>query len=165
MQMHIDHIAFRVDDLEKAIQRYVNIHDFKVIQKLDLNILGGQVRAAVLRQGHAKPYIFVSQGLNQKNVVSQWVKEHGNAMHHIAYIVDDIRKEVRRLKAKNIKFTTPGIIGQSPFQQIFSIPDKSTGVIHEVIQRDAADAFFAEKNVEKLINSTSKYSHHKFSHD
>jgi 4-hydroxyphenylpyruvate dioxygenase-like putative hemolysin len=33
-------------------------------------------------------------------------KQHGNALHHIAYAVDDIKAEVAEMKRKGIPFTT-----------------------------------------------------------
>lgn len=165
MKKHIDHIAFRVKDVNRAVKHYTDIHNFKIMQEMDLKILGSKVKSFVLRQGDVKPYIFISEGFGSNNIVKEWVKEHGNAMHHIAYIVDDIRKEVSRLKHEGIKFTTPDIIGSYKFSQIFSVPNKETGLIHEIIERNSRDAFFAEQNVEQLINSTKKYSHLKLSHD
>src|SRR3989338_1813605 len=97
---HIDHIAFRVADLEKAVQFYTGVMDFKVTDRFFIDFDDNtQARCAALKAKDGQGIsIFLSEGVGEGGVVKEWVKLHGNALHHIAYAVDDIKSEVAEMK-------------------------------------------------------------------
>jgi len=86
-------------------------------------------------------------------VVKEWVKQHGNALHHIAYAVHDIKTEVADMKSKGIPFTTDEILESEELLQIFTKPAPETGVIHEIIQRKGTKSF-STTNIKRLMAST-----------
>jgi 4-hydroxyphenylpyruvate dioxygenase-like putative hemolysin len=86
-------------------------------------------------------------------VVKEWVKQHGNALHHIAYSVENIHKEVAEMKARGVEFTTPEVLESEELLQIFTKPAPETGIIHEIIQRKGNKSFSAT-NVKRLMAST-----------
>ncbi len=154
MKKVIDHIAFRVADLKKAEETYTKRFDFEVVQRMALMVKGSPVRSIVIRQPGQPFYIFVSQGMEENNIITKWVRNHGNALHHIAYKVDDIEREIMEWKAKKIEFLT-GIIGErGGLLQIFSKPIEETGIIHEIIQRDDPKIFFNPENTTALMEAT-----------
>src|SRR5689334_18188004 len=88
---HIDHIAFRVKDLEKAVKFYTEVMDFKVTDRFFIDFDDNtKARCAALQASDGNGIsIFLSEGEGDGGVVKEWVKQHGNALHHIAYAVDD----------------------------------------------------------------------------
>jgi methylmalonyl-CoA/ethylmalonyl-CoA epimerase len=151
----IDHIAFRVSNLEAAIRFYRSVMDFRVTDRFFIDFEDGtRARCAALKAGDGKGIsIFLSEGVGKGGVVKEWVREHGNALHHIAYSVSDIKKEVARMKAKGIRFTTKDVLESEALLQIFTHPAPQTGVIHEIIQRKGNKSFSVE-NVRRLMAST-----------
>jgi methylmalonyl-CoA/ethylmalonyl-CoA epimerase len=151
----IDHIAFRVDDLEAAIRFYTDVIGFHVTDRFFIDFEDGtQARCAALKGADPNGIsIFVSEGVGEGGVVRQWVKEHGNALHHIAYAVDDIRSVVDEMKHRGVSFTTEEILESEELLQIFTQPAPETGVIHEIIQRKG-DKSFSVENVKRLMAST-----------
>ena len=152
---HIDHIAFRVADLEKAVTFYTEVMDFEVTDRFFIDFEDNtKARCAALRakdgQGIA---VFLSEGVGEGGVVKEWVKQHGNALHHIAYAVDDIKSEVAEMKAKGIQFTTEEALDSEELTQIFTRPAPETGIIHEIIQRKGSKSF-SVANVKRLMAST-----------
>ncbi|HEY5594596.1 MAG TPA: VOC family protein [Nitrospiria bacterium] len=152
---HIDHIAFRVADLEKAVTFYTGVMDFEVTDRFFIDFEDNtKARCAALKakdgQGIA---VFLSEGVGDGGVVKEWVKLHGNALHHIAYSVDDIKKEVAGMKAKGIQFTTEDVLDSEDLTQIFTRPAPETGIIHEIIQRKGSKSF-SVTNVKRLMAST-----------
>lgn len=152
---HVDHIAFRVADLEKAIKFYTDMMDFEVTDRFFIDFDDNtQARCAALKAKDGQGIsIFLSEGVGDGGVVKEWVKQHGNALHHIAYAVDDIKKEVAEMKAKKIQFTTEDVLDSEELTQIFTKPAPETGIIHEIIQRKGSKSF-SVANVKRLMAST-----------
>lgn len=151
----IDHIAFRVADLEKAIRFYSEVMEFEVTDRFFIDFDDHtKARCAALKARDGQGIsIFLSEGVGEGGVVKEWVKQHGNALHHIAYAVEDIRKEVAQMKAKGIQFTTEEALDSEELTQIFTKPAAETGVIHEIIQRKGNKSF-STSNIKRLMAST-----------
>lgn len=152
---HIDHIAFRVADLEKAVRFYTEGIGFEVTDRFMIDFEDKtQARCAALRAKDGKGIsIFLSEGIGDGGVVEEWVKVHGNALHHIAYAVEDIRAEVAAMKDQGIRFTTDDVLDSEELSQIFTQPAPDTGVIHEIIQRKGRKSF-STANIKRLMAST-----------
>jgi methylmalonyl-CoA/ethylmalonyl-CoA epimerase len=154
LKAHIDHIAFRVADLEKAVQFYTEVMGCEIADRFFVDFEDGtQARCAALNAGPIQ--IFVSEGIGDGGVVKEWVKKHGNNIHHVACAVDDLAGAVDDARAKGVEFLSEKQIENDDLIQIFSRPHEDTGVIHELIQRKHPDAKgFATENVKKLMDST-----------
>ncbi|MFA8341361.1 MAG: VOC family protein [Rhodothermaceae bacterium] len=155
----LDHIAFRVKDIEPVVKMYTETMGFEVVQELVFDLEGSKVRSKLLNLPGTKFLIFVDMGTQEGDILSEWVKEHGNAIHHMAYRVEDIHKSFEELKAKGMKFTTDKVIDTGGgLKQLFSHPHPETGLITELIKREKDDIFFVQENVEELIKSTNKFN-------
>lgn len=154
MKARIDHIAFRVADLEKAIQFYTEVMGCEIADRFFVDFDDGtKARCAALNAGSIQ--IFVSEGIGDGGVVKEWVKKHGNNIHHIAYAVDNLAAAVEDARQKGVEFLSEKQIENDDLIQIFSRPNDETGVIHELIQRKHPDAKgFATENVKQLMDST-----------
>lgn len=152
---HIDHIAFRVSDLEKAVKFYTETMAFEVTDRFFIDFDDGtKARCAALKARDGQGIsIFISEGVGEGGVVKEWVKQHGNALHHIAYAVDDIKNEVAEMKANGVQFTTEDVLDSEELTQIFTKPSPETGIIHEIIQRKGNKSF-SVNNVKRLMAST-----------
>jgi 4-hydroxyphenylpyruvate dioxygenase-like putative hemolysin len=152
---HIDHIAFRVADLEKAVKFYTEVMEFEVTDRFFIDFEDNtKARCAALKAKDGQGIsVFLSEGVGEGGVVKEWVKQHGNALHHIAYAVDDIKKEVADMKKKGIQFTTEEVLDSEELTQIFTKPAPETGIIHEIIQRKGSKSF-SVNNVKRLMAST-----------
>jgi len=152
---HIDHIAFRVADLEKAVTFYTEVMDFEVTDRFVIDFEDNtKARCAALKAKDGRGIsVFLSEGEGEGGVVKEWVRQHGNALHHIAYAVEDIKKEVAEMKRKGIPFTTEDVLESEELLQIFTKPAPETGIIHEIIQRKGSKSF-SVTNVKRLMAST-----------
>ena len=151
----LDHIAFRVTDLEPVVNFYTKSLGFEIVQELEMDFGGTKAISKVLNLPGVPFYIFVDQGLDWNNIITQWVKKYGSGLHHMAYLVDDINTAAEQLKKQSVKFTTDKIIDTGGgLKQLFSTPNPITGIITEIIERERDDIFFVQENVIKLIKST-----------
>ncbi|MFH1754091.1 MAG: VOC family protein [Candidatus Latescibacterota bacterium] len=152
---HLDHIAFRVDDLNPVVDFYTTTLGFTIVQEMTLDFAGSKAFSKVLNLPGSPFYIFVDQGLAPDNIISRWVKRYGSGLHHMAYLVDDIHAAAELLKKQGMTFTTDRVIDTGGgLKQLFSLPNPVTGILTEIIEREQEGLFFVQENVIQLIKST-----------
>ena len=151
----LDHIAFRVADIRPVVDFYVETMGFQVVQEMQMDIAVSKAFSNVLNLPGQPFFIFVDQGVEEDNIITRWVKDHGPGLHHMAYLVDDIDNAAEILRRQGMKFTTEEVIDTGGgLRQLFSLPNSDTGLITEIIQREREGLFFVQENVVKLIEST-----------
>jgi methylmalonyl-CoA/ethylmalonyl-CoA epimerase len=153
MKARVDHIAFRVESLDRAEAFYKGM-GCEVADRFHIDFDDGtQARCIAMNAGSIQ--IFVSEGIGEGGVVKEWVKKHGNNIHHVAWEVDDLAREVEEARTRGVEFLSEKQIENEDLIQIFSRPDPDTGIIHELIQRKHPGAKgFATENVKRLMEST-----------
>lgn len=99
--MHkIDHIALAVKSLELSIplfEKLLNTPCYKTE-----SVEGEQVNTAFFQNGETKIELLESTG--EDGVIARFIEKKGEGMHHIAFLVADIREEIKRLKAAGFVF-------------------------------------------------------------
>ena len=155
MLNRLDHVAFRVADVDPVVELYTKKLGYKIVQSMELDFDGSKAKSHVLNLPGQPFYIFVDQGLDADNIITKWVQKYGNRMHHMAYLVDDIYATSRHLIEQGMAFTSDEVIDTGGgLKQLFTLPHPETGLITEIIQRDVKDLFFVQGNVLELIRST-----------
>ncbi|UCG04104.1 MAG: hypothetical protein JSW11_08970 [Candidatus Heimdallarchaeota archaeon] len=156
----LDHVAYRVkkgerrrfiDELVTLIPSYREFKNFKV--------LNANAITTCIQLHETLPVIVISEGITDDSVVEQYCKKFGSRVHHLAYLVKDIRRVVEVQKQRRIDFTTETIIGseEEGILQIFTNPTETTNHIIEYIQRFGDfDGFFTPSNIAELMQSTEK---------
>lgn len=158
MEGPIDHIAFRVENLEEALAMYVGVMGLEVADRFEIRFEDGTLaNCAAINAGSIQ--IFVSEGIGEGGVVKDWVKRHGSALHHIAYAVPNIHAAMDRMKQQGIQFLTEDVLEDANLLQAFTMPEKRTGIIHEIIQRKGNKSF-STNNVKRLMDSTRELDAH-----
>lgn len=96
MLQQIEHIGIAVTSLAKAIPTYealLGVPCYKQ-EKIDSEA----VMTAFFRTGNTK--IELLEALSDQSPIHRYIARHGEGMHHVAYLVDDIRAEMDRLRAQ-----------------------------------------------------------------
>ena len=98
----IDHIDIFVDDLEKAEEYFIKKLEFKLLRRFEH---GRQAGKSIELQSAAGDFFFdLHQGSEEQY---KRVREEAPGfphIHHIAFKVDDINKEVEELRSKGVSF-------------------------------------------------------------
>jgi methylmalonyl-CoA/ethylmalonyl-CoA epimerase len=92
----VEHIGIAVKDLAAAIPLYERLLASPCYKKE--TVAAEQVETAFFRSGETK--IELLQGQTPESVISRFVGNKGEGLHHIAFEVDDIYAEMRRLRAE-----------------------------------------------------------------
>ncbi len=127
----IEHIGIAVHDLDAANERFEKLlgqPHYKVEE-----VPSEGVRTSFFRTGESK--IELLESMEPTGPIAKFLSKNGEGMHHIAFAVDDIEKEMERLKAEG--FT---LINEKPKKGAdnklvaFLHPKSSNGVLIELCQ-------------------------------
>jgi methylmalonyl-CoA/ethylmalonyl-CoA epimerase len=91
----VEHIGIAVKDLGFSIPLFEQILDSPCYKTEEVE--SEQVRTAFFQKGETK--IELLEGLTPDSVITRYVEKKGEGMHHIAFEVEDIHAEMRRLVA------------------------------------------------------------------
>tara|TARA_B100000530_G_scaffold330294_1_gene273441 strand:+ start:1347 stop:1748 length:402 start_codon:yes stop_codon:yes gene_type:complete len=101
----IEHIGIAVSNLEEANGIYTEILGLAPYKTEVVDSEG--VITSFFQTKNTK--IELLQGLNENNAISKFIKKRGEGIHHIAFEVENIKQEIKRLKKLGFK-----IINESP---------------------------------------------------
>ena len=90
----IEHIGIAVTDLNEANELYTKILGKKPykVEKVD----NEGVITSFFKSKNTK--VELLQGIGKDNAISNFINKRGEGIHHIAFEVEDIKQEIRRLK-------------------------------------------------------------------
>lgn len=146
----IDHVAIAVKNLESAIAFYRDTVGFELVERRDVEGKWSGMTSAVMRAGSIT-FVLV-QGTNPESNVSQYIKNYGAGIQHIAIEVENIEDVMQDLKKRGFELIT-GIINSSGLNQMFSTRDPNSGIMMEFIERAEDTDGFAENNVQDLFEA------------
>ena len=127
----IEHIGIAVSNLEESNLIYSKLLNTQSYKTEAVDSEG--VITSFFKVGDTK--IELIQGINEDNAISKFINKKGEGIHHIAFEVEDIRSEIKRLKKEGFK-----IINETPKKGAdnklicFIHPKSSMGVLIELCQ-------------------------------
>ncbi|PKD43427.1 methylmalonyl-CoA epimerase [Rhodohalobacter barkolensis] len=92
--MHIDHIGIAVKNLDEAVKTYEKILNTTCYKREVVE--GEKVDTAFLQTGESK--VELLGGTSPDSVINTYIEKRGEGIHHVAFEVDDIIAEMKRLK-------------------------------------------------------------------
>jgi methylmalonyl-CoA epimerase len=126
----VHHIGIAVDDLGAAIERYASLFGATVEYRERVEDQG--VEAASLRVGSSR--LELLSPLGSDTPVGKFLAKRGPGMHHVAFEVEDVGAELRRLKADGVQLIDEeprlGLFG---LQVAFVHPESTGGVLAEFV--------------------------------
>ncbi|HET6528607.1 MAG TPA: methylmalonyl-CoA epimerase [Balneolaceae bacterium] len=129
--MHIDHIGIAVKDLEAAVKTYEKLLNGTCYKREMVE--GQKVETAFFKTGESK--VELLGATDADSVIAKYVEKKGEGMHHVAFEVDDIRAELKRLRDEGFTLLndkpTPGADNKLV---AFVQPKDNCGVLVELCQ-------------------------------
>lgn len=130
--MHkIEHVAIAVRSLEQAIPLYERLLGTPCYKKEQ--VVSENVNTAFFQTGESK--IELLESTDENGVINRFIEKKGEGIHHIAFAVEDISKEITRLKNEGFEFIseTPKL-GADQKLICFLHPKNTNGVLIELCQ-------------------------------
>lgn len=127
----IEHIGIAVKDLEAANKVYESLLNTKVYKEEEVKSEG--VKTSFLRIGDSK--IELLEGTSEDSPISKFISKKGEGVHHIAYDVEDIEKEMQRLNKAGFRLLNERPkLGADNKLVCFIHPKSANGVLIELCQ-------------------------------
>jgi len=101
----IEHIGIAVSNLDEANKLYT---DLLGVEPYKIEMVKNEgVKTSFFKSSNTK--IELLEGIGEDNAIAKFIKSRGEGIHHIAFEVDDIMLEIKRLKKLGFK-----IINETP---------------------------------------------------
>ena len=129
--MHIDHIGIAVKDLNDAVDTYEKLLNTPCYKTESVE--SEKVETAFFQTGESK--VELLGATEQDSVIAKYIEKRGEGLHHVAFEVENIRAELKRLQAE--EFT---ILNNEPKKGAdnkwvaFVHPKDNNGVLVELCQ-------------------------------
>ena len=127
----IEHIGIAVRDLDRSNELFEALFGephYKIEE-----VLSEGVRTSFFRTGPNK--IELLEATSDESPIARFLEKKGEGIHHIAFAVDDIRKEMQRLEEKGFRLlNAEPKRGADNKLVAFVHPKSSNGVLIELCQ-------------------------------
>ena len=126
----IHHLGVAVEDLDEAVDTYQRLFGAE-LENRDLVETQG-VEAAAMRVGHSRVELVAPLG--DDTPVGKFLAKRGPGMHHVAYEVSDLRRELADLAEQGVQ-----VIDEEPHRGLFGLevafihPESTHGVLAELV--------------------------------
>ena len=126
----VDQIGIVVKDMEKSLKFYEQMFGPPFLT-LESDVKSGKLKISLFQVGEIQlELIEVVEG---ETIHSKFLRETGEGLHHIGFIVEDIEEELIRLEKEGISVLESGII-QEMVKFAYLDTQKRLGIILELIQ-------------------------------
>ena len=126
----IHHLGVAVEDLDEAVNTYQRLFGAELEGRDTVEAQG--VEAAAMRVGDSRVELLASLG--EETPVGKFLANRGPGMHHVAYEVTDLRRELADLAEQGVE-----LIDEEPHHGLFGLevafvhPDSMHGVLAELV--------------------------------
>ncbi|MEO9210694.1 MAG: methylmalonyl-CoA epimerase [Ginsengibacter sp.] len=126
----IEHIGIAVKELSVSIplfEKLLNTNCYKTE-----TVESEHVNTAFFKTGESK--IELVEGVQPGNVIQKFIDKKGEGLHHIAFEVEDIHQEIKRLQLEGFSFINDQPkVGADNKMVCFLHPKETNGVLIELV--------------------------------
>lgn len=134
MLEQIDHIGIAVSNLDESIQKYEKLFQIKVKHIETLEEISTQIAFIPVGEAMLELLAPLAPG---KGRIGEFLKKHGEGIHHIAYRVENLHTLLAEMKKAGIKLRDekprPGGAGS---WIAFLSPEETGNVLTELVERE-----------------------------
>ena len=126
----IHHLGVAVEDLDDAVETYRKVFGAE-LERRDMVESQG-VEAAAVRMGESRVELLAPLG--EETPVGKFLAKRGPGVHHVAYAVGDLRREIADLTEQGVH-----VIDEEPHRGLFGLevafvhPESLHGVLAELV--------------------------------
>lgn len=128
---NLDHIGIAVKNLAVSVPLFEKLMNTKCYKTETVE--GEQVNTAFFKTGETK--VELLESASPDGVIAKFIEKKGEGMHHIAFEVEDIEAEVKRLQAAGfVLLNEKPKKGADNKLVVFLHPKGTNGVLVEICQ-------------------------------
>ena len=130
MLKRLNHVGIVVEDLDRALQTYVELLGFALLERRSL--AEHQVDVAFLEAHNSTVELIAPT--DPESGTAKFLRNRGEGTHHLCYEVDDIDQVLQELQSRGMR-----LIDQAPRQGVHGLvafvhPKATHGVMIELLQ-------------------------------
>lgn len=134
MYKNLSHIGIAVKNLIHSSETFQKILDVKDIHIE--SVPNQKVNIAMFEVGGT--HIELLEGTTEESPISKFIEKKGEGIHHLSFEVEDIEKELSRLKAEGFQLIDEKPrVGAGGNLIAFVHPKSTNGVLIELIQKNS----------------------------
>ena len=140
VMLKLEHIGIAVNDLSSSVPLFEKLLNSQCYKKE--NVESEKVVTAFFRSGATKVELLESS--DPEGVIAKFISKKGEGLHHLAFEVEDIYQEIKRLKQEG--FTLLSDVPKAGADNklvVFLHPNSCGGVLVELVQEIKNDSDFA----------------------
>ncbi len=128
----VEHIGVALNKNEELSNLFKNIFNLEYLGSEVVEEQG--VNTDIFNVSNTK--IELLESISKDSPISKYISKHGQGMHHIALIVEDIRSAIKYLIENNIEMIdTDPKTGVEGYQIAFIHPKSTPGLLIEICQK------------------------------
>jgi methylmalonyl-CoA/ethylmalonyl-CoA epimerase len=128
----VSHIGIAVKDLHASMETFSRLFGKQPDQIED--VPDQKVKMAMFTVGSSS--IELTQGSDASSPVEKFLQKRGEGVHHVSFVVDDIERELVRLKSAGFQLIDDRPrIGADGYLVAFLHPQSTNGVLIEISQK------------------------------
>jgi methylmalonyl-CoA/ethylmalonyl-CoA epimerase len=132
MLKKIAHIGVAVKNLEASTETFSRLLNTKDVKTEEVN--DQKVRLAFFHVGEMS--IELTESTSPDSPISKFIEKRGEGVHHVSFVVDDIRAELARLKSEGFQLIDEQPrLGAGGYWIAFVHPKSTNGVLIEISQK------------------------------
>ncbi|MBI4429884.1 MAG: methylmalonyl-CoA epimerase [Ignavibacteriales bacterium] len=130
----IAHIGVAVSDLEAAVELFTKLFNAQP-QRFE-EVRDQKVKTVMFEFNGAA--IELLQATSPESSIAKFIEKRGTGVHHISFVVDDIEREMKRLKEIGFELVDEAPrYGAGDYIVAFLHPHSTNGVLIEISQKRA----------------------------
>lgn len=131
MWKNVEHIGIAVKDLSSVNEIYTKLFGKEPYKKESVE--SEQVDTSFFKIGETKIEFLSANG--EDSAIAKFIEKRGEGIHHIAFEVEDIHHELKRLQEDGFQFTRPEVSKGADNKLVcFVHPKSANGVLVELCQ-------------------------------
>ncbi len=129
--MKIEHIGIAVKDIEASNKLFATLFNKPAYKMEEVESEG--VKTSFFQIGESK--IELLQATHENSAIAKFIEKKGEGMHHIAFEVENIEEEIKRLEGEGFKLIHEiPKLGADNKKIAFLHPKSTNGVLVELCQ-------------------------------
>jgi methylmalonyl-CoA/ethylmalonyl-CoA epimerase len=137
--LKLEHIGIAVNDLSSSVPLFEKLLNSQCYKKE--NVEAEKVVTAFFRSGATKVELLESS--DPEGVIAKFISKKGEGLHHLAFEVEDIYEEIKRLKQEGFALLSDAPkAGADNKLVVFLHPKSCGGVLVELVQEIKNDSDF-----------------------
>lgn len=128
--LRLEHIGIAVSDLSTSVPLFEKLLNSQCYKKE--NVESEKVTTAFFKTGDSK--VELLESTDPEGVIARFIAKKGEGLHHLAFEVDDIKEEVKRLTEAGFTVLGEPKNGADNKLVVFLHPKGTGGTLIELVQ-------------------------------